>query len=267
MNAKQIEMKVEELFESVYSSDEHSDEILSLQNNLSITRENLLASWLYWDTGIRNYGNEVYTSEAVRLAMHLHNYLNDSWHQKRQAIVLRYLRSINAKSIYDIGFGVPQKYVKEFMIDRETNIFLGDFEPSSLDFAKLVLEFWDRNWEETVHLRSFDMNKDSLPKDYDAYLFQDSIEHAMSPGKTLRMYTASASRGAHFIFSLPIEIESPIPEHNILWKNEDDVFDWLNKSGLNVINSETIHMNPDVDLFSLSLHPDFREVVILARKP
>mgnify|MGYP001608754807 CR=1 FL=1 len=266
MNNKDIEEKVEKLFNTVLSDKKHLDEIEYLQRELNVTKDQIIASWLYWDTAIRKYSNEVYSSEALRLVMHLHNYLVGSWHEKRQEIVLKYLKQINSKSMCEIGFGVPQKYVKEFLNTDIVKIFLGDYEKTSLNFAEQLLAFWDKGRQRKINLAIFDMNTDSLPTGYDSYIFQDSIEHAINPFETLNKFVDSTSKNTHFIFSLPIEIKNPIPEHNICWKDEQEIFDWLKKLGLEIVASDSIKMNKQVDIFSLSLHPDFREVVVLARK-
>lgn len=265
MNEKELEIKVEELSHSIFSDKTFSEEINFLQKELGVTKKQVIAAWLFWDTAIRKYSNEVYSSKALRFVMHLHNYLPDSWHYKRQEIVLKYLQRIGPKTICEIGFGVPQKYVRHFL-PKDIKIFLGDYEQSSLTFARKLLGYWNKDWQEKVDLEIFDLNKDSLPKGYEIYIFQDSIEHANNPTKTLQKYVSSVPKEAIFIFSLPIEIENPIPEHHILWKNEADILDWLKKCDLDVTEHETITMNQDVDIFSLSLHPEFREVVILARK-
>ena len=266
MNKKDIEEKVEKLFNTILSDKRYLNEMEYLQSGLSVTKEQIIASWLYWDTAIRKYSNEVYSSEALRIVMHLHNYLVGSWHEKRQEIVLGYLKNIGSKSICEIGFGVPQKYVKEFLNVEGVKVFLGDYEKSSLHFAEKLLNFWNKDWQRKIHLAIFDMNTDSLPSGYNTYIFQDSIEHAINPSEILNKFVDATPKNTNFIFSLPIEIKNPIPEHNIFWKNEEEVFDWLKKSKLEIVASDTIKMNKEVDIFSLSLHPDFREVVVLARK-
>lgn len=265
MNEKELEIKIENFLDSILLDKEIFNEISFLQKELGISRKQIIASWLFWDTGIRKYSNEVYASEPLRLVMHLHNQLAHSWHVTRQEIVLRYLKIANPKFICEIGFGVPQKYVKS-LLHTEALIFLGDYEPSSLTFAKKLLEYWNKDWQEKITLKMFDLNKNVLPQEYDVYIFQDSIEHASNPTETLSQYVASVPPNTHFIFSLPIEIENPIPEHHIVWKNEKAIFDWLQTSGLNIVEHETVRMNRDIDIFSFLFHPEFREVVILARK-
>ena len=37
-------------------------------------------------------------------------------------------------------------------------------------------------------------------------------------------------------------------------------------AGLDIVTSSEIHMNPELDLFARNLHPDFKEVLVCARK-
>jgi hypothetical protein len=257
--------KIDNFINSIYADEVLASEVAHLQQTLQITNEQVAASWLLWDTAIRSYSNDVYSSEALRLVMHLHNYLKGSWHVKRQEVVLRYLQQIKTDSICEIGFGTPQKYVRELLKLPAIRILLGDFEQSSIEFAANVLGHWDVNWKDKVSLTLFDLNKNDLPGGYQTYIFQDSSEHANNPTGVLQKYVSSVPAMTYFIFSLPIEIENPIPEHHICWENEDQVLQWLENAGLEILQSETIHMNKEVDIFSLSLHPEFREIVILAR--
>ncbi len=258
------EIRIKNLLELVLSNPIHKSEIEFLMSEFKITKEQLFTSWLYWDTSIRKYSNEVYSSDALRLVMHLHNYLKDSWHEKRQVYVLHYLNEIVPKSICEIGFGTPQRYVKEYL-EKDVKIMLSDYEQSSLQFAEKLLSRWNPNWRQKVYLTIFDLNKDILPADYSVYIFQDSIEHANNPSETLKKYVNKVSVGTHFIFSLPIEIENPIPEHHIFWKDKNEVLGWLADCGLEIIDSASIEMNRDVDIYSLSLHPNFSELVVLTR--
>ena len=261
-----IEIKINKLCNKVLLNKKYCEEVSYLKNQLNIDRDQIIASWLYWDTAIKKYSNEVYSSAALRMVMHLHNYLSGSWHVKRQKAVLDYLKIIKTKKICEIGFGVPQQYVREFLKLKNTEIFLGDYENSSFIFAKKVLAYWHKNWKQKINLSIFNMNTDLLPTGYGAYIFQDSIEHAERPFETLVKFVNSVPQNTYFIFSLPIEIKDPIPEHHICWKNEKEVLKWIQKVGLKTIKNKTIKMNREVDIFSLSLHKNFREIVLLAKK-
>ena len=162
--------------------------------------------------------------------------------------------------------GKEGKVVKEYL-KKDVKIMLGDFDQTSIGFAEKVISHWEPDWKQKVSLSKFDLNKDRLPPDHDVYIFQDSIEHADNPSLVLKNFVSDATIKANFIFSLPIEIENPIPEHHIFWKNTNEAMNWLEKCGLEIISNESVKMNKEVDIYSTFLHPDFSELIVLARKP
>lgn len=257
---------VEGLYDSVLADEGNRQEVEYLQKETNLTREQIIRAWIFWDTGIRGYANEVYSSDALRFTMHMHNMLPGNWHEKRQQKVSEYMRVIRPRSICEVGFGTPQRYVKESLQSGDADILLADYEGTSIRFAKKVLTYWNPAGAEKVKLKIFNMNRDPLPSEYEAYVFQDSLEHAEDPTAVLRSYVESARQKSHFIFSLPVEVENPIPEHFICWENGKAVVDWVAASGLNVLDSQEIAMNRELDIYASSLHPDFREIVILAQK-
>ncbi len=259
---------IADLYDSVKTDGRFANDIERLKDVLSLTDENILASWLLWDADIREYGNDVYTSTALRMVMHLHNLLPGSWHEKRQETVAAYVERASPSSVCEIGFGTPQRYVRESLArDGVTDILLTDFDESSMEFARALLSTWNDGWQDRVRLETFDMNRDAPPPGFGAYVFQDSLEHADDPTGTLRSFVASAKPSAAFIFSLPVEVEGLLPEHRISWANDGDVLAWLGDGGLEIVDHQPIAMNRNIDLFARSLHPDFHELVILARKP
>ncbi|MBF6468421.1 hypothetical protein IU427_25100 [Nocardia beijingensis] len=254
------------LYESLLAAPAHHAEIEYLQHRLSITREEVVDAWLFYDTGIMNYSNESYSSISLRLAMHLHNSLSANWHDRRQSIVSEYLKELDPVSVCEIGFGTPQRYVRHLLSASHSRITLCDYEYSSMKFAATVLDFWSHDWADSVRLLEHDMDHDSLPPGHSVYIFQDSIEHALQPTTTLHSYVKEVSAGTHFIFSLPVEVENPIPGHNISWTDESMVIDWLSGVGLAVVDSEVIHFQRDIDLHAHFLHPDTRQLAVLAVK-
>lgn len=263
---EEIRKQAGTIFEDIFKNKRYSKEINFIQKSLGISKKEVKKAWIYWDTGIREYSNEIYSSESMRFVMYLHNLLNGNWHEKRQKIILNYLEELSPKSICEIGFGVPQKYVREFLSDKRIKIILADFEKTSIKFAENIFSFWNICWKENITLLEFNMSTDSLPLKQDVYIFQDSIEHSASPTDTLKKFVASADTRANFLFSLPVEIESPIPEHHICWKNKHEIKKWLSECGLKIVKYKKIEMNKDLDLFSHFLHPDFHEVIIWAKK-
>ncbi|QQS15694.1 MAG: hypothetical protein IPK84_05025 [Candidatus Moraniibacteriota bacterium] len=177
------------------------------------------------------------------------------------------MQDTDLSSVCEIGFGVPQRYVRYLLQGKQTKrIVLADFEVSSIKFAQAVLSFWEELWKEKVSFLQFDMNNDDFPHEHETYILQDSIEHAFDPTSTLRRFVSSINTSSNILFSLPIEIENPIPEHHIYWKDESQVIAWLESCGLMVSRYEVIAMDRKVDIFARSLHRDFREIVVQTKK-
>jgi hypothetical protein len=258
------EEQVAKLFDELAAQKQYHDEISYLMGELDVTRDDAIAAWLFYDLAIRDYSNEAYKSSALRLVMHLHNFLVGNWHDIRQATILKYLAGRSPASICEIGFGTPQRYVSE--LAGTTRIMLCDYETASLDFARQVLSFRHDDGLDRVTLQRHDMNKDALPADFNAYLFQDSIEHAIEPTETLQSYVESTAVGTDFVFSLPIEIGEPIPGHFISWPAEDKALTWLESTGLTVLDSTVINFNRGLDLHSHRLHPVSRQIAVLTTK-
>lgn len=257
---------IEGLYDSVVADTEARHEVNYLLQETCLTRRQIIDAWIFWDTGIREYTNEVYSSDAVRIAMHMHNMLPGNWHEKRQQKVSGYMDAIRPASVCEIGFGTPQKYVKKLLEEKHADVLLADFDETSIHFAGILLKYWQPVCGQMVSLQMFDMNRDVLPAGYDTYVFQDSIEHAIDPTTTLHASVGAADPQSHFIFSLPIEVENPIPEHFIFWKNREEVLRWVENAGLNIKDDMEIPMNKELDIYASSLHPDFKEIVILAQK-
>ncbi|MFA5841692.1 MAG: hypothetical protein WC835_01865 [Candidatus Paceibacterota bacterium] len=259
--------KIEEFASTVVGSREHKKEIEYLCQKLNLTKSGVINAWITWDTGINNYGNDIYGSLELRLAMHLHNYLPGSWHIERQKKIIEFLDKIKPVNICEIGFGVPQNYIKEYVF-KNSNVHLDllDFDKEAIVFADALLGFWHKDYTKQISTKLYDLNSSQYPGDYDAYMFQDSIEHANSPTEYLSSLVSNIKKGTYFLFSLPIEVDKPVPEHFIFWKDDKGVFRWLEDSGLKVIKYSKISMNKDVDIFAEFLHKDFYEIIILAQK-
>ena len=244
----------------------HAQMVDFLCVSLHITREEVIEAWIVWDTGINEYNNSVYNSFAMRVAMHLHNCIPGNWHDKRQKLVLELLNKIKPFNIVDIGFGTPQRYVTDYVLRNGRQLTLLDFDDESLSFVKYFLNSVYKDWEEKISLRKYNMNSNDPIGVFDCYLLQDSIEHTNNPTKYLSKLVEQAAVGSYFIFSLPIEVDKPVPEHTIFWKDNGSALKWLEVAGLTVLESHNIDMDKDLDLFAKFLHPDFRELLVLALK-
>lgn len=242
------------------------EEVTRLCNDLKIKPEEIINAWVVWDTNILNYSNAIYSSTVLRCAMHLHNYVKNNWHEKRQNEVLRILEKLAPSKVVEIGFGTPQKYVTEYVLKNDVSLSLLDFDEESLEFAKRFLNIKSIAWKEKISLIKYDMDKDVLTNDFDTYIFQDSIEHAKNPSLYLSKLVVSSKKESHFIICLPIEVNKAVPEHNIFWKSKEDCLEWLKEKGLEIVEYHEIKMNSKIDVFVKYLHPNFLELLVLAKK-
>ncbi len=254
-NIKQIARKVIDL---------NKVDIESLCNTLHASVEDVIKAWVVWDTGINEYGNEIYSSDAMRVAMHLHNYIKGNWHDKRQEKVLDYIKELKPKSIVEVGFGTPQRYATEYVLNNDVKLNLLDFDQESLNFAKAFLDTKSDSWKSQIELRKYDMNSNEFIGDFDLYIFQDSIEHSEKPTEYLNKIVSQARKGSKFIFCIPIEVDKAIPEHNMFWRDTEHALNWIKESGLSIKKYNEIEMNPELDIFAKFLHKDFKEVLVLA---
>ena len=245
----------------------HASESVSvLCETLNTTPEEVLNAWVVWDTNINEYDNSIYNSNALRIAMHLHNEIQGSWHDKRQSEVLNFIHQIKPLSIAEVGFGTPQRYVTEYVLKNHVPLSLLDFDDGSLNFAKAFLDTKSNDWRKYITLRNYNMNSGNPIGDFDLYLFQDSLEHANKPTEYFKSIVSSAKPKSHFILCIPIEIDKAIPEHHMFWKNITHALEWVAQGGLLVKKYSEIKMNPELDLFAKFLHPDFKEILVLGEK-
>ena len=247
---------------------------------LGMTYEKILEASMLYNLGVDQTQNEVFDSVALRYAMHLYNRLPGSWHLVRQKLIARILAEVRPARIVEIGFGTPQQYVREaifrrLMTSENVSIHLSDVGYSSMAFGQSLLSLWEASWSKTVRFRSFAMEYDgkkyhdncNYAGDYDCYIFQDSIEHVLDPTTYLQVTVSRAPRGAHFLFSLPIEVVKVMPQHVISWRDAGEVQQWLSDAGLSVLFRQEILVDRSVDVFAQKLHPDYRQVVFYCQKP
>ncbi len=266
---KQLEKakKLTELFYNVITNPKNKGEFDNFFKILNLEEKEVLINFLDYNLDIfDSKGNEVYKSIENRLVLHIHNLLKDSWHILRQKSIIKILDKVRPRNIVDIGFGVPSAYVKEIILKQifPINLTLGDYYDSAFKFAEVLLNIWNKNWKNYILFKKTNMNKEEYIGDYDLYIFQDSIEHALRPTIYLQKYIKSVRKKASFLFSLPI---GPIfPRHNIAWSNNNEAISWLEEAGLCINHLEEIFINPEVDLFADRLGTSFHNLVILAQK-
>lgn len=236
---------------SVLESSEHADAISVIMEKLGLSKTCIIESFLHYNMDVHDHGNEIYHSLAIRLVLHIHNLIKNSWHIERQQTVDYFINVINPSWVLDLGFGVPSLYVKNLLSRKNFKATLCDFSASAIKFARTLLNFWSKYWKEFVELKKEDLAIVPIKFDlnnYDFFIFQDSIEHIEEPAKHLSSYVINSTADSHFILSLPI---GPItPEHSMEWMSVKDATAWLEGCGLKIIKSKIIRTNPEVDLFA-----------------
>lgn len=252
--------------ESVINSQNHKVFFEKCYEIFGITHESLTRAFLDYNLDINKpEGNEIYNSIENRAVLHIHNLIPDSWHQQRQSVVTKMLFDISPKNIADIGFGVPSNYVKDYVLKTKgTFLTLADKFPEAFSFAKLLCKYWSENYSSSVTFKETDFNTLDYVGDFDCYILQDSIEHAILPKQFFGNYVKKAPVGAYFLISLPI---GPIfPRHFIAWDTDDEALFWTQEFGLEIISKESVYVNAKVDLFAEQLNNTYHDIYFLARK-
>ncbi len=252
------------LAQSVLTDPEHESELSNLMTKLNLTAETVIKSYIDYNLDICSYGNEIYESLEMRLVLHIHNLLKDSWHQERQATVTEYIKYAQPKTIADLGFGEPSLYVKQALKSGRHTITLCDFANSAYIFAEALLDMWSPKWSETVSFLKTDMEAGNFIGPYDLYIFQDSIEHVSNPTAYLSSYVMQSPVSAKFLIAIPI---APIiPSHYMSWSSTKEAIDWLHECNLNITHSKLIDVNPDVDIFADRFGFNMSDYFVLCEK-
>ncbi len=258
------EQKLKELALSVVDGTSTSKEINKLLSSLDMSKKDLIEGYLLYNLDISIYANEIYEHKEVRFAMYLQNLMKGSWHIKRHEIVLNILKELKSKSIVDMGFGLPSKYMKEYVLENEVKLKLVDFYDSAFNFSEKLFDIWGKPWKEKISFKSLDMNKKTYVGNFDCYLFMDSIEHINNPEKYLKKFVKKSNPGTNFIISLPI---GPlIPSHTRGWKTEKEAIKWLSDCDLIIDKKENVYPNPKVDLFAAETNNEIYDIIFCCSK-
>ncbi|KKU22529.1 MAG: hypothetical protein UX31_C0001G0047 [Candidatus Nomurabacteria bacterium GW2011_GWA1_46_11] len=254
MDAAEKRNKLISLAKGVISNPANENEIKYLLHRFALTEEDLIQAYLDWDLSPDSYGNEIYDFVPIRFAMYLHYLLPGSWHEARQDIITNILDDYPSGTIVDVGFGAPQRYIKNLVLKYD-NFKLTLCEPyqSAFAFSEILLSYWNSNWRRKITFKKYDMDKDGYVGDFDTYLFLDSIEHSQNPSKYLTSLVKKSPAAAKFIFSLPVEWTTAKSEY-INWSSDNEALNWLRSCGLDVHFSKKIEINPEIDVFAEGSH-------------
>ena len=266
-NPLSIEVKSRRLTsiaESVLNDPVEKIFLTSLCLKLNLHIQEIIDAFLKYNLNVFEYGNEIYDSLPLRMVLHIHNLVKDSWHQERQKTALSFIKLVSPKNMIDMGFGEPSLYVKTLLSRKTTKITLCDFSDTAFTFARALLDLWNPFWHEIVSFQKLDMNHEQLDKEFELYLFQDSIEHLKEPRERLLSYINRSSPGAKFLLSLPI---GPIsPSHFIEWKTEAEAKCWIESIGLKSLEEKIVTANPEIDLFAEQFNFNMKDYYVLCER-
>ncbi|MFZ5955658.1 MAG: methyltransferase domain-containing protein [Nanoarchaeota archaeon] len=264
---RELRKKLNKSFRETMNSPLYKKEIDYFIKSLGSSKKRILD--LLFDYNVyllkdETFENGRYFSKEMSLLIYLHNLLAGSYHQVRQNAVIEFLKEASPKSILEIGFEAPSKYVFEYVSNNNCKLTLSDVDQNSLDFAKFILDYKNVSG---VDFNIFDLNDFKTIGAFDVYLFMDSIEHAKNPSESLKKIVKQSSKNSKFILSLPIcKIDSFRGFHFIEWKTEEDAERWLNDCGLKIDRKIIAKPNPEVDYFSDFVKGGFYNIIVRCSK-
>lgn len=243
--------------ESVLNSSLYKNELSYLMNHFSLSKDDVINTFLDYNMDMFSHGNEIYDSHAIRVVLHIHNLIKGSWHIERQITTNKLIELVNPNRMIDLGFGVPSLYVKN-VLSQGKHLTLCDIHEPTLHFAEQLIKTWNPEWLNFVSFLHSDLaDVHNCIGDYDLYISLHSVEHVEDPTSCLSQYVELAASNALFLVEIPIW--PLIPKHYYEWKTVDEAIEWTNKCGLKILKGHHIHVNPAVDLFAekRSLEDDF----------
>lgn len=256
---------LEERANNIYDSQREIFEHVSRE--MKVSKQEIIDGFVRYNSEVESLDNDAYEDTTIRIAMYMEYILVGSWHQERQDILYNFIEQYQPKTIIDIGFGAPMKYTKEYVLNnkakQDIRLTLADKFPSSFDFARIILSYWDSNYAEKIDFKMLDLEDTTYIGDYDAYILQDAIEHAPQPEEYLNNLANNCPAESVILLSLPI---APlIPCHFIHWLKEEDALKWVESCGLTILNTERVYANPKVDWFAENLGEIYN--LMLVTKP
>jgi len=250
---------------STINDDRYKKQFQNVIDTLRITKQEVADAFLHYNLDLSDEeGNEVYRPLPNRVVLHIHNLINGSWHIDRQQAVIDLINQAKPDSIIDIGFGVPSKYVQDYVIPQRKKLVFCDLYDSAFDFTKALMPHWDNKWQDIISFQQTNMDDLEYTGDFDLYLIQDAIEHTKDPITYLSMFVKKSPETAKFIVSLPIG--TIFPRHFMAWHSDQEALDWLTKCGLTVKQQKSVFVKPEVDLFADQLTSNYHDLYALCSK-
>lgn len=252
--------------DSIFEHSTYGKQLESIIAKLNLSKEHIINEFLHYNLELSDsIGNEVYRPIANRMVLHIHNLIPKSWHQDRQNTITELIKKISPNNTIDIGFGVPTKYIQDYILQNQNiKLTLCDVYDSAFQFAEALLDQWSVTWRNQINFKKLDLNTQEHVGDFDLYLLQDSIEHTIDPTSYLKNCVLLSPSSAAFIVSLPI---GPIfPRHFYAWHTDEEAINWLGECGLKIEEQRSVTVNPEVDLFADQLAPDYHDLYALCTK-
>ncbi len=254
MDLKDKEIILIQLAKEILSSDVIGDELNFYLNKLNCNQNHFIKKFCDFDLIPNKEDNKVYDDLLTRLIMYSKQYIITCHHHTKQKYVLETVKKLKPQKIIDLGFGTPGKYSLDYVLKNDNiSLELVDLFPISFDFAKLVFEYHSNAAKDKIHFITDDLNKYKYLGNHDLYIFMDSIEHFTNATEYLHNLASDIRNGDNLIFTLPIAM-GYFPSHTMEWANDLDAIKWLKKSGLTIIETKPIYLNPKGDVWAIDIY-------------
>ncbi len=245
-------------------------ELHKLMDIFKISKEELTKEILAYTLGkgVDEYENKHYQNLATRLTLHFHNLVKETYHRKRQKIIIDFLRQINPKHIIDIGYGTPAPYLFEYMPEnKEMTVTLADQDQTAEKFAREIIKNKNPEFLHRTKFKIYNMDTQEYPEDADVYLYLDSIEHTKKPTEYFHKIINQARKGSHFVLSIPICSMKGLENfHYAEWLTDEESRQWVKEGNLEIITEDVVYPNPKVDFFAELVEGGYHNYLVLARK-
>lgn len=268
---KSIHNKLVNLVRKTLEDKDVGYELYQLMNIFGISEADLTKEILAYNLGkgVDEYENKHYQQLVARLTLHFHNLVKETYHRKRQAIILGFLRKVNPRHIIDVGYGTPAPYLLQYMLEnQDMTVTLADQDSGANEFAEEIIRNKNPELLTRVNFKVYDMDTQEYPEDADVYLYLDSIEHTKNPTEYFHKITSQMPKGSCFILSMPVCSMKGLENfHYDEWLTDEESRNWIKNGGLDIIDEEVVYPNPKVDFFAELVEGGYHNHLVLARKP